>query len=566
MKRLFTRIRNFFYPPQGSPRWRVALPYAVLGALTIGLITGSVWGWEYTNSPLFCGTTCHTMPPEYSAYLVSPHARVDCVDCHIGRDVISVKVTRKAGDVRHIVSLAFQTYHYPIFVKELRPARDSCERCHYPAKFSDDKLIEIKHYGDDVDNSPTSIFLAMKTGGGTKRQGLGYGIHWHVENVVEFYATDVLEQSIPYIRVTDAEGRVTEYTDLSANFDRALLDKGKLVRMDCITCHNRITHNIPLPDRAVDSALSRGLISTEIPIIRQKAVEILQGQYPLPGDALAAIDDLDSFYARKYPDFYAANSDQVKQAIGVLNAIYTSSVFPHQKVDWNTHPNNLGHKDWPGCFRCHDGKHVTSAGQAIRLECNLCHTIPDVATAGQFLTRIEINRGPEPQSHLNTHWIARHRTFFDQSCSSCHNTANPGGTDNSSFCSNSACHGTTWKFVGFDAPGLAQIIAEQLPAPTPAPTPVPAPVAGPPTYTANIQPLFQDKCSMCHGPGSLVAGMDLTTYEGAMKGSQNGPVIKPGDSANSKLIQVQSGEHFAKLSSDELALVKQWIDGGAVEK
>src|SRR3990172_11410834 len=130
IKRFLTSVRNFFFPPRGSSRRMLIMPYSVLGILTISLLVGGAYGWEYSNSPTFCGTTCHTMPPEYSAYLVSPHARVDCVDCHIGRDVISVKVSRKAGDIRHVISLAFQTYEYPIFAENLRPARDSCERCH----------------------------------------------------------------------------------------------------------------------------------------------------------------------------------------------------------------------------------------------------------------------------------------------------------------------------------------------------------------------------------------------------------------------------------------------------
>jgi nitrate/TMAO reductase-like tetraheme cytochrome c subunit len=564
MQKVLAALRRFFFPPAGSPRWARILPYGVLGVLTLIVIVGGVQTWEYTNSPGFCGTTCHTMPPEYSAYLVSPHARVDCVDCHIGRDVISVKVTRKAGDIRHVIAMTFQTYEYPIFTKELRPARESCERCHYPGKFSDDSLREIKIFGDDVDNTPTSIFLILKTGGGTKRAGLGRGIHWHVENKVEYYAADKLEQTIPYVRVTGADGKVTEYTDISAGFDQTTAAAGPLRTMDCITCHNRITHLVPTPERAVDSALARGLISTKIPFIRKQAVATLAAAYPSQAEALAAMDKLDAYYAQNYSDFYASNSRAVKDAVAALKEMYTSSVFPDQKVDWNTHPNNLGHKDWPGCFRCHDGKHLTSDGQAVRLECNLCHSIPDVAGSNQFLTDIEINRGPEPESHLNTNWMALHRSQLSESCSTCHNTANPGGTDNSSFCSNSACHGSTWTYAGFDAPALAEVIAAQLPTPAPAPTAAPV-VGGNPTYTANIQPIFQAKCGACHGDAKT-AGLRLTVYADALAGSAKGPVIVPGDSANSKLVTIQSGKHFANLTNEELDLVKQWIDGGAPEK
>ena len=140
LRRMRTTLRNFFFPPRGSPRWLMVLPYAVLGVLTIGLLVGGAYAWDYTNSPSFCGTSCHTMPPEYAAYQASPHARIACVECHIGREFIGNQIFRKAGDVRHIVAMTFQTYEYPIRVKNMRPARETCEKCHSPEKFSDDSL------------------------------------------------------------------------------------------------------------------------------------------------------------------------------------------------------------------------------------------------------------------------------------------------------------------------------------------------------------------------------------------------------------------------------------------
>ena len=138
MKKFKAWLKNFFLPPEGSPMWVRLLPYAVLGVLTIILLSAAAVGWEYTNSSEFCGTSCHTMPPEYSAYLVSPHARVECVDCHIGKGFITTRITRKAGDMKHIYATMFHTYEFPIRAGELRPARDTCEKCHYPEKFSDD--------------------------------------------------------------------------------------------------------------------------------------------------------------------------------------------------------------------------------------------------------------------------------------------------------------------------------------------------------------------------------------------------------------------------------------------
>ncbi|MGZ9224466.1 MAG: cytochrome c3 family protein, partial [Anaerolineales bacterium] len=180
LKRIRAALRKFFFPPPGSPRWIMVFPYAVLGILTLSLLVGGAYAWDYTNSPSFCGTTCHTMPPEYAAYQVSPHARIACVDCHIGREFIGNQIFRKAGDVRHIIATTFQTYEFPIRIKNMRPAREICEKCHSPEKFSDDSLRVAQHFNNDKNNTPYSIYLVLKTGGGAKREGLGRGIHWHI--------------------------------------------------------------------------------------------------------------------------------------------------------------------------------------------------------------------------------------------------------------------------------------------------------------------------------------------------------------------------------------------------
>ncbi|MER3459260.1 MAG: cytochrome C, partial [Chloroflexota bacterium] len=273
MSRLKRVVHDFFFPPPEARLSVRLLPYMTLGILTLTVITGGAYAWDYTNSPQFCGMTCHTMPPEYSAYQVSPHARVDCVDCHIGRGFIATRVTRKVGDIKHILSLAFKKYEFPIVARELRPARETCERCHYPEKFSDDSLREIRRFGDDPNNTPTSIYLVLKTGGGSKRQGLGRGIHWHIENRVLYYATDTEEQTIPYIRVYNDDGSIAEYIDLEAKIDPASLPEAALKEMDCITCHNRITHRIYTPEDSMDMALARKVIDPTIPEVRRKGVE-----------------------------------------------------------------------------------------------------------------------------------------------------------------------------------------------------------------------------------------------------------------------------------------------------
>jgi nitrate/TMAO reductase-like tetraheme cytochrome c subunit len=556
-------LKNFFFPPAGSPRWVRLIPFAVLGILTVALLVGGAYTWQYTNSSAFCGTSCHTMPPEYAAYQASPHARVACVECHIGREFIGNQILRKAGDLRHIVAMTFTTYEYPIMAGNMRPARESCETCHTPEKFSDDSMRVISHYQSNEENTPYNIYLILKTGGGTKREGLGQGIHWHIENQVYYYALDAMEQNIPYVKVIDDAGNETEYVDVTSGFDAATVDETKLKRMDCITCHNRITHRVYTPEESVDRAIQVGTISTEIPSIRSQAVEVLRAVYATQEEGLAGIGKLTDYYKTNYPDYYAANQDKVEEAINEVKTIFSDSVFIDQKSDWNAHPNNIGHFDSAGCFRCHDGKHLNSDQQAIRLECNLCHSIPIVTGPQDFVTKIELSKGPEPQSHLNANWISLHNQAFDDTCSACHTTEGAGTTANTSFCSNSACHGSVFSFAGFDAPKLREILQSQLPTPEPVSTP--APVVGDPTYIANIAPIFNAKCVMCHGT-TAAGGLNLTSYASIMAGGKDGPVIILNDSANSLLVKVQSEKHFANLSPEELLLVEQWIDAGAPEQ
>ncbi len=563
-KRIKGGLKRFFFPPAGSPRWLMILPYAILGVLTLLLLVGGAYGWDYTNSPAFCGTTCHTMPPEYAAYEISPHARVACVECHIGREFIGNQIFRKAGDIGHIIATTFRTYDYPIIAGNMRPARETCEKCHTPEKFSDDSLRVITHFQDDQKNTPSDLYLILKTGGGSKREGLGRGIHWHIVNQVLYYATDELEQDIPYIRVYNDDGSTQEYVDVESGFDASTINDSQLREMDCITCHNRVTHRVYTPQESMDRLLSRGSIDVTIPEIHRRGMEVLSATYVSQEEALQGIAGLDSYYNTNYPEFYRQNKDKVTAAIQLIQQVYSESVFIDQKVDWNTHPNNLGHIDAPGCFRCHDGKHLNDKQEAIRLECNLCHAIPVVATAQDFVTKIEISRGLEPQSHLNPNWITLHRNVFDAICSNCHTTANAGGTTNTSFCSNSACHGTVFTFAGFDAPKLREILQAQLPTPAPAPTA--GPVVGAPTYAANIQAVFNTRCVACHNATTASAGLDLSTYAGVTKGGQDGAVVLPGDSANSLLVKIQSSQHFANLTPEELELVRQWIDAGALEK
>jgi nitrate/TMAO reductase-like tetraheme cytochrome c subunit/mono/diheme cytochrome c family protein len=579
VNKLKSILKRFFFPPENSPLSRRILPYAVLGVLSVALLVGGSYGWEYSNSAEFCGTSCHTMPPEYSAYLVSPHARVQCVECHIGRDAFATRFTRKAGDLRHVFLNVTRQYEYPIHAKNMRPAREICETCHFPEKFSNDSLIEMVSYMPNEDNTPFTLYLIMKTGGGTAREGLGYGIHWHIENEIDYYATDKLEQEIPYVRVTDIDGNVKEYIDVSADFDPSQVNEEELRRMDCITCHNRVTHRIPEPEVAINNAISKDLISRDLPYIVRESVALLRTEYSDKDTALDAMNGLMDFYNTNYPEVASQQSELIYQAIETLQDIYGQNVFPEQEIDWDSHPDNLGHKDDPGCFRCHDGKHLTTEGEAVRLECNICHSVPVIGSATQLTTNIELVSGPEPVSHTLTTWMALHGRVKDNSCMACHST--PEGVDDlttlegkppvdDSFCGNEACHGNVWTYAGFNSPDLEPILSVQLEellaARPPAPPETPAGEDAELTYDGTILPLLNTSCSACHGDGAT-GGLNVTTYQALLEGGNNGPGIVPEDLEASLVYarQTEDTPHYVQFSEEELQLLEEWILAGAPE-
>ena len=574
MRKLFRGIKRFFLPPPGTPTWQRVMPFALLGFVTLMVAYGSVEAWTYTNSSEFCGYTCHTMPPEYNAYLRSPHARVRCVECHIGRDVLTTQFTRKAGDLRHVALTITGNYEFPIYSRAMRPAREACETCHFPEKFSNDSLIEITKHDSNEENSVTNTYLVLKTGGGTEREGLGRGIHWHVENEVLYLPTDKLEQDIPYVRVVESDGTIKEYYDIASGITPDDVAGETLQQMDCITCHNRITHSIPNPDEAVNLALSKGLISDNLPYIKQEATMLLAQEYESTEEAAEAMQGLADFYAEHYPDLYTEREEEITTAVATLADMYTNMVFPEQELDWDTHPDNLGHKNSPGCFRCHDGKHLTNTEEAIRLECNLCHAIPVQTDGKQLVTNIELGEGAEPPSHTHSSWIALHGGAVDNSCAACHEPADPtidyteweGPPPNDgSFCGNSACHASEWVYSGFDAPELKPVMERQLYILL---NTSPYLLDGVPrTYEGTFAAMLNGRCATCHSGPLAEAGLDLSSYEGMIAGSENGPVIIPGDPEGSLLIQRQSeaSDHFGQFLDDELEALREWIATGLAE-
>ncbi len=440
------------------PLWRRLRPHLVgfvgAGIVAVLLALAFVVVWEYSNSPTFCGTRCHTMPPEYAAYTRSLHARVSCVDCHIGRVGFFKSAWLKSGHGGHLTSLIFNDYERPIRIKSLRPARETCELCHWPEAFYEDRVRDIRHYAADEANTASTTFLIMRTGGGTARDGHGNGIHWHIENKVEFVTTDKDKLNIPWVRVTDSQGKTTEYTDVTQKLSPEQLQAAPVQVMDCLDCHNRSAHLFRSPDRALDEALRASQIDPSLPSIKAKGLKLLTAKWASMAEGEAAIKQLEDYYRETYPQVYESKRAAIQQAVNTITDIFQETVFPNQSIGWSTYPDNEGHKEFPGCFRCHDGNHLSPTGDSIRLHCNICHSIPVVLKVGEAPKVEELGKqllvAQEPPSHLASNFIADHRFQAGDSCVPCHGPVT-FGADDSSFCSNSACHGTKWPQVQLDA-------------------------------------------------------------------------------------------------------------------
>jgi nitrate/TMAO reductase-like tetraheme cytochrome c subunit len=359
---------------------RAAVWISGLTALNFVIVgTASYQAVDYMDSNQFCGKTCHTvMAPEYAAYQNSPHSRVHCVECHIGAGAPWF-VKAKISGVRQLFAVALKTYSRPIPspVHNLRPARDTCERCHWPEKFTSDKFVIRTKYADDERNTASTTVLLVKIGGHTA-QGL-VGIHGrHLDQVgkITYTSTDGRRQVIPRVTYIDESGKSVEYVSTDVKPTAEELARAEHRTMDCVDCHNRPTHAFEMPDRAVDKAITEGRISQSLPFVKKQAVEELKALYPDQATASQKIPaGLVDFYRTKYPAVYQEHRAAIEAAGEEVKAIYLRNVFPDMKLTWGAHPNNIGHEDFLGCFRCHDGKHKSADGKVINDDCSACHNV-----------------------------------------------------------------------------------------------------------------------------------------------------------------------------------------------
>jgi nitrate/TMAO reductase-like tetraheme cytochrome c subunit len=360
------------------------------GVIKISVITffllmvsavGSYQAFHYTESVEFCGQLCHkVMNPEFTTYLHSPHARVTCVECHVGQGA-SWYVKSKISGLYQVYSVLFNKYPTPIEtpIANLRPARETCEHCHWPQKFYSRQLRIQQGYLTSKANTEWNISMVMKIGPEQSAHGLSEGIHWHINNnfKIEYVASTKDRESIPWVRYTNLKtGEVRIFEDEENKLDKKAIDTLKVRTMDCMDCHNRPSHLYRSAPFYVDQAMVAGDVPKDIPYIKKAAMEALKNPYNTEDSAMMGIKQtILGFYSDSLKDILTSRKKDIDKAIAAIQEAYSKNAFPSMKVDASAYLNHIGHLESDGCFRCHSDRHKSPDGKVISKDCDLCHTI-----------------------------------------------------------------------------------------------------------------------------------------------------------------------------------------------
>lgn len=386
---------------------------------------GSYEAFHYSESVEFCGTTCHAvMKPEFVAYQNSPHAKVACVACHVGSGA-DWFVKAKLSGLYQVYAVLADVYPRPIEtpIKNLRPARETCEQCHWPEKFYSKKLKMQRHYLNDETSSEWDIGMVMNIGPDFDALGLSEGIHWHINSdvKVEYVSTDEKRQNIPWVRYTNLKtGKVTVYENQEEPLEKGMLETLEVRTMDCMDCHNRPSHQYYPPAFFVNNAITAGNIPRELPEIKSLAMTILGEDFETTKEAMDYIKtEVNNFYEENYHEVFENNYKLVQKGITGIQNEFNKNIFPEMKVKWSAYPNNIGHVEFDGCFRCHFDNHVSEDNLVISKDCNKCHTI-SLQGNPSALEVASINQALEFK-----HPVDIEDAWKDTKCIECHTGLNP---------------------------------------------------------------------------------------------------------------------------------------------
>jgi hypothetical protein len=372
-----SRLPEVFPPVDlANPQFRRLLKFLAV-TTTVNLVIGSQLVYRavhYMETVSFCGQTCHTvMAPEYTAYANSPHANVACVDCHIGPGA-NWFVQSKISGSWQVVSVSLNLFPRPIPtpIESLRPARETCESCHWPQKYGGDRVRVVDKFADDEENTHTKTVLMMHIGGGNGYRGI-HGAHMGPGIVMRYAPSDSSRQKIPWVEL-QKNGQTVTYQAKDYQGD----GPGDMpVRvMDCIDCHNRPSHTFEVPERGIDRMLAEGKLDPSLPYARKTSLEILKAAYITTDDARREIPaKFAKFYQENYPEVWKTQKPAVEAGSIAILKVFSDNVFPEMKVTWGSYPNNLGHTDFPGCFRCHDNRAGSQEGTKLARNCSSCHKL-----------------------------------------------------------------------------------------------------------------------------------------------------------------------------------------------
>ena len=353
----------------GRQRGIVAAVFALTVVNLLIVSLGVYGGVHYMDSPAFCGQVCHTtMEPQAIAHQAWPHARVSCTQCHVGPGAGAFVEAKLAGarQLLHVVTGRVPT-PVPPPRGLIQSANVTCQQCHSPGARPGERLRVIREYAADESSTETSTSLRLKVGDRFS------GIHRHLSMDIEFAAEGGTSDTIPLVRLKEGERVVREY--VAAGTAAGTVSPSSLRAMECTDCHNRPAHTFSAtPERAVDAALATGAIPRQLAFARREAVAAVGAAYESRDTALQGI-------ARRLNAFYresgVGDANLIQRAVAGAQEAWTRNVFPAMKVTWGTYPNQLGHIDTPGCFRCHDDRRSTDGRSAISQECELCHSLPE---------------------------------------------------------------------------------------------------------------------------------------------------------------------------------------------
>ncbi len=333
--------------------------------------------FAFMEEPVFCGTACHSvMNPEWTTYNQSPHAHVKCVECHVGEG-LGALIDSKINGAWQIISLSLNLYERPIPtpVHQLRPARETCEKCHWPQKFYGNKIKTIVHYDFDSLSTPHYTTLNLKIDVGEKDNKAG--IHWHISehNTVRYVSVDEKRTEMLWVEVQNGDSVIKRYVNEEYKDDFPAEQEPARI-MDCVDCHNRATHIYEDPENAIDERIKLGMLSRQLPFVKREALGALMAGYPSQIEGIEGVEDhLQSFYQRNYPEIYIQYANEIEQAVKTVQDVYIRNIHPRMNITWGSYRNFLGHRANSGCLRCHNEKMTDAEGNALIHDCVSCHSI-----------------------------------------------------------------------------------------------------------------------------------------------------------------------------------------------